>query len=118
MAWALSKIDINKYDAFVILDADTIVNQDFLKEFNMDLNIGKEIIQGYDGVIVTKNNWLARLAHLSDILQFYVYLDGRHNLGLPVRLLGNAMCFSKRIIEKYAVLGSALLVESLQLFSP
>jgi len=99
--WVLRHVDLDHFDAVVILDADTLVNSKFLKELNLDLLQGKKIIQGYHGVIHNKDYWILNLAHLSDILQFYIHFTGKARLGLSVRLLGTGMCFSTDILKTY-----------------
>lgn len=99
--WALRQIKKNNYNAYVIIDADTLVNKVFFQELNKDINSGKNIIQGFHGSSNPNESWITRLTNISDYLQFNLYFAGRSKLGLSVGLLGNGMCFSREIINKF-----------------
>ena len=47
LQWLLQQIDLNAFDAFVIIDADTVVDSDFLTVMNTSLLDGEKVIQGY-----------------------------------------------------------------------
>lgn len=100
LAWAFEKLKNRDYDVFVIIDADTRVNKNFLKVINQHFNNSEEVVQARYGTIVEENNFISQMMFVSDILQFDFYSDGKYKLGLSCRLVGNGMCFSKTVIQK------------------
>lgn len=99
--WLISKIDLGRYDAFVIIDADTIIESNFLKIMNEKLNNGEKVIQGYFGVLNPDENWLTRLSILPGILKFRLHFPGKKLLNLSCPLAGNGMCFSSEVFKKF-----------------
>ena len=99
--WILKRIDVDRYDAFSIIDADTIVHKDYLKGMNKKINDGAEAIQAYFDVMNPDDSWLTRLMVIPGILKFKVRYFCKDILGLSCPLMGNGMCFSKNIIAKY-----------------
>lgn len=99
--WLISRIDLNAYDAFVIIDADTLVKSDFLRVMEAELNDGHPVIQGYFGVQNPDENWLTRLSILPGILKFRMHFPGKKLLGWSCPLAGNGMCFSADIFRRH-----------------
>jgi len=99
--WAFEQVPKKEFDAFIIMDADTTVEKSFLLQLDGDIQDGKKAIQGYDVTQNPDESWMTRLSDLSDVLQFRLYFRGRSRLRLSCRLLGNGMCFSKEIIERF-----------------
>ncbi len=99
--WALRQIAKDEYDAYVIIDADTTIDSAFLKAMNAKLNKGAEAIQGYFDIMNPRDSWLTRLAVLPGILKFKMRYAVKEKLKLSCPLMGNGMCFSRNIIEKY-----------------
>lgn len=99
--WALTKLNLDEYDAFVILDADTIVHKDFLSNMNFKLNTGAEAIQGYFDLMNPNDTWFTRISSIPGVLKFRLRYYCKERLGLSCPLMGNGMCFSRNIIETY-----------------
>jgi len=89
------------YDAVVILDADSIVNPDFLWFMNEQITQGYEALQGYYGVQNPLENWRTSMLTVSLAAFHFLRPLGRDRLGLPCGLKGNGMCFSRRLIEQF-----------------
>jgi cellulose synthase/poly-beta-1,6-N-acetylglucosamine synthase-like glycosyltransferase len=68
--WMMSRLDLNAYDAVVIIDADTIVDRRFLDAMDSHLVAGEVAIQGYFGVMNPNENWLTRLGVLPASVKF------------------------------------------------
>lgn len=98
--WLLQQIDINHFDAFIILDADTIVHPDFLTAMNTRLIRGENVIQGYFGVMNPEETWLTRLAILPGILKFKLHHPAKNLLHLSCPLAGNGMCFTREVFHQ------------------
>ncbi len=99
--WLISQLNLDAFDAYVIIDADTLVARNFLSSMNISLTEGKKVIQGYFGVMNPDENWLTRLSILPGILKYKLHFPGKNLLGLSCPLAGNGMCFSSEIFKKY-----------------
>jgi hypothetical protein len=89
------------YDAVVILDADSVVNPDFLWFMDEQFGRGHEALQGYYGVQNPLDNWRTSLLTASLAAFHFLRPLGRDGLGLPCGLKGNGMCFSRRLVGQY-----------------
>lgn len=101
LKWLLDRLDLNMYDAFTIVDADTIIDRNYLKNMNRKLNGGAEAIQGYFDVMNPNDTWLTRIAILPGTVKFKMRYFCKEKVGLSCPLMGNGMCFSQSIIKKY-----------------
>ncbi|MBT2970602.1 MAG: glycosyltransferase [Candidatus Thiodiazotropha sp. (ex Ctena orbiculata)] len=99
--WLISNIDLDEHDAYVIIDADTIVDINFFREMNISLEQGHKVVQGYFGVMNPDENWLTRLSILPGILKFYLHFPAKNRLGLSCPLAGNGMCFHNSIFKEH-----------------
>ena len=99
--WIFKQIDINKYDAFVLIDADSKVDKKFLTVMNQSLNQGHQVIQGYFGILNPDETWLTRLMVIPGVLKYLYRYHGKNLLGFTCPLMGNGMCFSKQVIMQY-----------------
>ncbi len=102
LSWAFKRILKRKdFDAFIILDADTHVEKDFLSVLNRRLNEGAQVIQAYSQVRDPERSPLEALAFLGFALNRNLRYRGRSRLGWQANLMGTGMCFARQIIEKY-----------------
>jgi cellulose synthase/poly-beta-1,6-N-acetylglucosamine synthase-like glycosyltransferase len=99
--WMMSRLDLNAYDAVVIIDADTIVDRRFLDAMDSHLVAGEVAIQGYFGVMNPNENWLTRLGVLPASVKFRLHFPGKHVFGLSCPLAGNGMCFSAALMRRF-----------------
>ncbi|MBI5643650.1 MAG: glycosyltransferase family 2 protein [Deltaproteobacteria bacterium] len=99
--WALENIQINSFDAVFIIDADSIIKGDLLKELDKEFKKGKSIIQCYNGVANPEASWFTRLLDVSRTIGNEIYHPSKQKLGLSSYLMGNGMCFSTKILSKY-----------------
>lgn len=99
--FAFLNIAPNEYDALVIIDADSFVAGGFLMELDRLFQQGEKIIQCYNGVANPDENWFTRLLDVSRTLGNVIYHPAKQKLGLSSYLMGNGMCFSRTVIEKY-----------------
>ena len=84
----------DRYDAAVIIDADTVVDRGLLRAFAAGLARGDEWIQGYYTVRNPDASWRTRLMTYAFSLYNGVWPLGQDRLGLSVGLKGNGMCFA------------------------
>jgi len=99
--WVLRQLNIDSYDAFTIIDADTFIDKTYLNAMNEEINRGAEAVQGYFGVMNPDETWLTRLMAIPGVVKFNVRYYCKQAIGLTCPLMGNGMCFSKNIIKKY-----------------
>ena len=99
--YALEGMDLDRYDAIFILDADSIMSNDVLKCLNQTVLGGSNVIQCYNGVANPDESWFTRLLNVSRTIGNEIYHPAKEKLGLSSYLMGNGMCFSKKILLKY-----------------
>jgi cellulose synthase/poly-beta-1,6-N-acetylglucosamine synthase-like glycosyltransferase len=99
--WAIRQLDFARYDALVIIDADTRIHADFFHAMDGHLQRGHRVLQGYFGVMNPDQNWLTRLSLMPGALKFKLHFPGKELLGLSCPLAGNGMCFDIDIIRRY-----------------
>lgn len=81
------------YDAVIILDADNIMNFNFLHKANIYLNQGFIAIQGQRGA-ANAHNTIALLDGLSELANQEMTCKGANVLGLSSKLSGSSMVFN------------------------
>lgn len=107
LKFALERIK-NKYDAFIILDADNLSHPNFLFEINKSMNDGASVVQG---IRVAKNleSFIERLDCLTDV--FYNFIDRvcPSNLNLSATLSGSGFGIEcklfRSLLDEIDVLG-------------
>lgn len=99
--FVLDNISINKYDAFFIIDADSVLRSDALEYLDHDVKHGKRIIQCYNGVANPADSWFTHLMDVSRTIRNDIFEAAKEKLGLSSHLMGNGMCFRKDVILKY-----------------
>jgi GT2 family glycosyltransferase len=92
---------MDRLDAVVIIDADTVVDSDLLKGLSRYLDRGDDWIQVFDTVANSDDSWRTRLLAYSFGLINGVLLLGQSALGLSASFRGNGMCFSTRGLKRF-----------------
>jgi cellulose synthase/poly-beta-1,6-N-acetylglucosamine synthase-like glycosyltransferase len=98
--YALDNIK-SDYEAAFIIDADSILDKEGLSCLNQHILRGKSIIQCNNAVANTSDSWFTQLMHVSRTIGNEIQEPAKEKLGLSSHLMGNGMCFDKRIIERY-----------------
>jgi cellulose synthase/poly-beta-1,6-N-acetylglucosamine synthase-like glycosyltransferase len=98
--WIFTTLDLSCYDGVAIIDADTVVDAQFLSVMDGRLQRGERAIQGFYGVLNPDESWLTRLAGIPASLNNYFVYPGKRALGLSCSLAGNGMCFDAAIIRR------------------
>jgi 1,2-diacylglycerol 3-beta-glucosyltransferase len=101
LAFAFDRLRDEVFDAYVVLDADTLVEPDLLDVFNRYLHAGHRVIQGFHDVLNPFETQRTALMYVAFNIFHYVRPLGRRALGLSVGLNGNGMCFAKDVIDRY-----------------
>lgn len=99
----------NIYDVALILDADNIMESDFISKINNAFDNGFEIVQGHR-IAKNTNTSFAVLDAISEEINNHIFRKGHRALGLSSALIGSGMAFNyilfkKRMLEIDAVGG-------------
>ena len=102
------------WDALVIMDADSVLNTDFLWFMDERLEQGHQAIQGYYGVQNPGESWRTALMTVALAAFHFLRPLGRDKLGLPCGLKGNGMCFARPLVERFGYPATSV-VEDIEL---
>ena len=96
LRWLLEQLQGagHAYDAYVILDADSVIAPNFLMAMNARLEGGATAVQAYYSVLNSRDSTMAGLRFAALAAVHYLRPLGRLRLGLSAGLKGNGMCFS------------------------
>jgi GT2 family glycosyltransferase len=87
-------------DAFVVIDADTLVTPNLLGAFAARIAAGAEALQADYGVRNPDSSWRTRLLHLAFTLFQTVRSSARERIGLSCGLRGNGMAFTLPLLAR------------------
>ncbi len=89
-------------DGIVIIDADTVIDEDFLPEVSASLSHPDvSVVQGYYGVLNAGENWRTALMSAALSVFHHVRPAGRNRLGGSAGLKGNGMAFRTAVLDTY-----------------
>ena len=91
MQYAMDQIQ-DDYDYIVILDADNVVNSDFLEKLNEVCAKGYKAIQCHR-CAKNSNNDIAVLDGVSEEINNTIFRKAHNRIGLSSALIGSGMCF-------------------------
>src|SRR5262249_7094725 len=89
------------FDAFVVVDADSVADRGLLSGLAAALDGGAEVVQGEYLALEEGTDARARLRSAAFLLFHRARFAGRANLGLPCSLVGNGMLFSRKLVETF-----------------
>ena len=87
------------FDNIVVLDADNVVQPDFLRKLNILCNAGYEAIQCHR-CAKNSNNDVAMLDGASEEINNTIFRKAHNRLGLSSALIGSGMCFDYKLFQK------------------
>ncbi|MHB8597387.1 MAG: glycosyltransferase family 2 protein [Ktedonobacteraceae bacterium] len=101
--WMLQRLAEDKlqHDAYIILDADSVVKPDFLLSMNRELARGGQALQACNTVLNVTDSPGTALRWLALTLVNHVRSLGRTRLGGSSTLNGNGMCLSHALLTRY-----------------
>ena len=104
LRWLLQRVVALEegYDAYVVLDADSVVDRNFLRAMDARLEAGSRVVQAYYTVLNAAASPVAGLRYAALAAIHYVRPLGRSALGLSCGLKGNGMCFAAGVLERYS----------------
>jgi cellulose synthase/poly-beta-1,6-N-acetylglucosamine synthase-like glycosyltransferase len=102
LEWIFQKLEEKQllYDAYVIIDADSVLEPAFLQFMARDLAGGAQALQAHYTVLNMTESPSASLRWIAFALQAHVRPLSRSALGGSSTLTGNGMCFSRALIER------------------
>lgn len=103
--WLLRRLagtgDAARWDAYVILDADTVVSPNFLRVMDARLARGERVIQAYYTVRDPGSSWNVSLRWAALAALHYLRPQGRMVLGGSAGLKGNGMVFAAPLLHNH-----------------
>ena len=101
--WLMQRLqeDHLSYDAYVILDADSVVSPQFLQALNLALAQGAQALQAQNTVLNVTDSPSTALRWLALTLMNHVRPLGRNGLGCSSTLTGNGMCLSHGLLLRH-----------------
>lgn len=102
LKWAFENVDLDKFDAVLILDADTTVEPSILQELNTMITNGSEAIQCYIKVPNRNESWFTQLIYVSRTINNLLYHAAKYKMGLSSYLMGTGMCFRTSLLKEQA----------------
>ncbi len=103
LEWGLNEIRAagQTYDAYIIVDADSTVSQNFLQVMQRLTNRGAKVIQAYYGVKDPGLSWNISLRYAALSVLHFLRPRGRMFLGGSAGLKGNGMLFTQDLLDQY-----------------
>ncbi len=101
LAAAFAVLRWERFDAYVVLDADTLADHDLLAMLNRYLAAGHRVVQAHYEVLNAFDNQRTALMGVALRIFHYVRPRGPCALGASATLTGNGMCFHKHVIDQY-----------------
>jgi len=87
------------FDIAVVLDADNIMQQDFLTQINCAYNQGYKVVQG-QRIAKNQQTSVALWDAVSEAINNQIYNLGQINWGFSARLVGSGMAFDYQLFQE------------------
>ena len=102
LRWALDELlyETARWEAVVVVDADTTISENYLKVMSHYLQRGARAIQSSDIVEPQPGAWSAEVTRVGFLLYNYVRPLGRKVLHGSAGLRGNGMCFQSALLRE------------------
>lgn len=103
LAWAFDRLmhGDSHYDAYVVLDADSVVDPALLTALSKGLARGALALQSHNAVLNAAESATTALRWLALSLVNYIRPLGRNVLGGSSTLTGNGMCLTHEMLERH-----------------
>ena len=98
---AFDRLKKEKTDAYIIMDADNVVNDEFLGEMNKSLNEGTLVAKSSMDIKAKENTWVSSSYAIYFFIQSILYSIPRNNIGASCAINGTGIMIKKEIIDKY-----------------
>jgi cellulose synthase/poly-beta-1,6-N-acetylglucosamine synthase-like glycosyltransferase len=103
LRWLLARMRERgaRFDAYVVLDADTVVESSLLRRLDARFEAGSRVVQVYYTVLNAGESPVAALRFAALAAVHYLRPLGRARLGLSCGLKGNGMAFLAEVLDRY-----------------
>ena len=101
LEYALARYDLDRFDAVVVVDADTEVQPDLLLAVAASLEQGYGAVQVHCGLRAAQPAPLAHLQNIANAAENVLFYKPRGLLHLPVLLRGTGMAISTGVLKKF-----------------
>ncbi len=88
-------------DAYIIVDADSVVSPNFLKVMDHQVAAGAQVVQAYYGVREPGLSWNVSLRYAALTVLHFLRPQGRMVLGGSAGLKGNGMMFGREVLTQH-----------------
>ncbi|MGH2507586.1 MAG: glycosyltransferase family 2 protein [Ktedonobacteraceae bacterium] len=99
--WQQLAADQLFYDAYIVLDADSVVEATFLQTMNRGIAQGARALQAHNTVLNVADSPSTALRWLALTLMNHVRPLGRNGLRCSSTLTGNGMCLSRELLDRH-----------------
>ena len=102
LKFVFKKLENNKnVDAYIIFDADNVVDKNFITRMNDTLCAGYRVAQGFRDSKNMTDNWLSGSYSLFYYIQNFFFSKSRSNVGLSASINGTGFMVKKDVIKEY-----------------
>jgi len=100
LAFAFDQLLPETHDAFVILDADCVLDPCALRQSDMCIRGGDRVLQLADCVSNADDNPISYALSVGNVIENRLFYAAKSRLGLPVMLRGTGMVLHRHILER------------------
>lgn len=100
LAWMLRRLSLHDAEAYVVVDADTVVAPSFGRGLAALTPLEDIAVQAFVGTLNEWDNWLTRLAGVLARCRYQVTYPLRDVAGLHCPLTGNGMCIGRNLLTE------------------
>jgi len=101
IAWALTQLPVDQFDAVIIIDADTIVDPEFGPALAAAAPVSGRAFQAYFDVRNPGDSLLTRMATVLAAANYRFAYALKRRVGLNAPLLGNGMCLGTAVLAEH-----------------
>jgi cellulose synthase/poly-beta-1,6-N-acetylglucosamine synthase-like glycosyltransferase len=103
LQWLLERIrpQADQFDAYIFVDADCQVSQNFMKVMDARFQRGELAVQSYYATANPTESWVSSLRYIALVLLHHARPSGREVLRLSCGIFGTGMALHRSLIEKY-----------------
>ncbi len=102
LAWAFDRLQNQSpaYDAYIVIDADSVVDPNLLSAYHRALHSGAAAVQASNTVLNMADSPATVLRWLALTLINHVRPLGRNAVGANSTLTGNGMCLTQKLLQR------------------
>jgi len=100
LVWALNQVDLAEWDAVVVVDADSVVDQDFATALASYAPLRDVVVQANFLVLNEQESWLTRLGGVLSRCRYEVTYPLKEAAGINCPMTGNGMCIGAGVLER------------------